>query len=253
MGYDISFHPISEEKIQEWYFDVLEDKTLVKSLAKKYKIDSDDDGFYENKYLEIVEMGIKATPEQDFDSSHAYYLANIQGLFGDFFYVRGASFSFIEDEPIMDKYYIKWENIIPKEYNKYTIYNEIQSNYYAGKFISYTNVCQLLEDYKLDKNIKTILENQFSHKRITILLKALNYAKEHKLGLLEADGVMEPNPTDLNNSTCYSNLFNCDIEGPLLFQEAVAEQLLEINEQQEETPSETPKKKGFFKRLFGSK
>ncbi len=27
MGYDISLHPISEEKMQEWYFDVLKDKT----------------------------------------------------------------------------------------------------------------------------------------------------------------------------------------------------------------------------------
>jgi len=253
MGYDISFHPISEEKINEWYFDVLKNKTQIKSLAKKYKIDNDDDDFYENKYQEIIEMGIKTTFEKDFDSSHAYYIANIQGLFGEFFYIRGASFSFIEDEPIMNKYYTNWQDIIPNEYANYTIYNKIQSNYYAGKFISYANVCQLLEDYNLDTNIKTILDNQFSHKRITVLLKALNYAKENKFGLLEADGVMEPNPTDLNKSTCYSNLFNCDIEGPLLFQEAVIEQIKEVEKQATNKLAEKTRKKGFLGRLFGKK
>ena len=86
--------------------------------------------------------------------------------------------------------------------------------------------------------------------------------------MLESDGVMEPNPLDLNESTCYSNLFNCDIEGPLLFVEAVKEQLAQVEKQQNlakneisdnadykkttvKNPQKKKSKKGFFRRFFG--
>ena len=266
MGYDISFHPISETQIQRWYFDALEDRSIVKSLAKKHKIDTDDN-FYEEKYLGMIDIGLKQTTEKSFDDSHGYYIANVQGIFQEFFYIRGAAFSFIENAK-MDFYYKKWEEFIPEKYKKFEIHNKIQSNYYSGKFIPYDKVCKLLDDYQDNNEIKDILDTQFSHNRIKVLLKALNFAKELKVGLLEADGVMEPNPLDLNESTCYSNLFNCDIEGPLLFVEAVKEQLAQVEKQQNlakneisdnadykkttvKNPQKKKSKKGFFKRFFG--
>lgn len=249
MGFDISFHPISENQIQEWYFDALDNNDLAKSLAKKHKIDTDDEGFYENKYLEILKIGAAINSEKDFDSSHAYHIANIQGFFQEFFYIRGASFSFIENS-IMEKYYTKWEEIIPKKFKNYTIYNEIRSNYYAGKYIPYNKVCQLLEDYENDTKIKDILNQEFSYQRIIVLLKALNFAKKKQVGILESDGVMEPNPLDLNESTCYSNLFNCDTEGPILYKEAAMEQILEIRKQQELKEKPVKEKANFWKKLF---
>ena len=226
MGYDISFHPISEKQMKEWYFDVVDDFDKARLTARACGVDEEDDDFYEEKYIEILELAKNATTEKSFENTHGYYIANIQGIFQEFFYTRGSAFSFIEDSE-MDKYYKNWEDIIPSEYKEYTIHNEIQTNYHSGKFIPYDKVCQLLEDYTSDTKIKSILDEQFSHQRIEVLLDALSFAKEHGVGLLESDGVMEPNPLDLNESTCYSNLFNCDIKGPLLYQEAVIEQLEE--------------------------
>ena len=87
------------------------------------------------------------------------------------------------------------------------------------------------------------------------MLKALRFAQSKEVGLLESDGVMEPHPADLNNSVCYSNLFHCDIEGSLLFQEAVIEQMKEAERQQEEKQKEQEnnkksEKKGFWGRFF---
>lgn len=49
--------------------------------------------------------------------------------------------------------------------------------------------------------------------------------KPKKTGILEATEVIEPNIKDLNNSSSYSNLLHCDIEGPLLFQQETMKQL----------------------------
>ena len=224
MGYDITFHSISEEQIKEWYFDVLDDHKKARELAKKHKIDKDADNFYENKYIEILELGKSYTKEDIFDKSHGYCIANMQGVFQEYFYLRGRAFSFIDD-PIMDKYYSNWEDIIPKEYQNYRFSNTIDENYCSGSFIPYEKVCKLLEDYENDEKVERLLDKEFDDIGIEVILEALRFSKEKKVGLLEADGVMEPNPTNLNDSTCYSNIFNCDLQGPLLYQDEANNQI----------------------------
>lgn len=85
--------------------------------------------------------------------------------------------------------------------------------------------------------MKSKLDTFFSHNRIEVFLKALESAKEMNAGLLEATEVIEPNPMDLNQSVCYSNLFNCNPQGALLYQEAVMEQFKEIEEKEDLTPN----------------
>lgn len=60
---------------------------------------------------------------------------------------------------------------------------------------------------------------------LPVFIKALQYAKENNLGLLEASEVVEPNPLDLNNSESYSNLLNCDTEGALIYEKIALKQL----------------------------
>lgn len=89
-------------------------------------------------------------------------------------------------------------------------------------------------------------------------------SKKNKLGLLE---VVEPNPIDLNSSSCYSNLFNCDPEGALLYQETAMKQIAEIEKKEgleartisskadykitNYKPVEKKEKREFWKKLFG--
>lgn len=263
MGYDISYHPISKEEIQKWYFDVLENPSLADELGAKYEIDP----FYINKYKETINVGLNTTTEDTFDTTHGYYIAVVQGFFRKYFYTRGSAFSFLIDANAdFLQYRTDWETILPASCTN-PIVNTITQNYSSGVFISPENVKQLLADFKNSEKTKEALMEFYSHGRIDVFIEALTFSAENDLGLLEASEVIEPNPFDLNNSTCYSNLFNCDPKGALLYREAALEQIREIegneNKSDEEidgnveykkvTPQEVEKqeKKGFWKKLFG--
>lgn len=95
MGYDVSFHPISPEEMQEWYFGSLtwvqqgrEEKVL--ALAAQYGMED----FYAEKYLDTLRVGAGTGPDELFDKSHGFYIAVIQGSSGITFTPEGAPFLF---------------------------------------------------------------------------------------------------------------------------------------------------------------
>lgn len=101
MGYDVSFHPISPDEIQEWYFTPLtwiqqgqEEKVL--ALATQYGIED----FYAEKYLDTLRVGSETESNELFDKSHGFYIAVIQGFFRDYYYTRGSAFSFLAEEKL---------------------------------------------------------------------------------------------------------------------------------------------------------
>lgn len=274
MGYDVSYHPISEEQIKEWYWDIDflrildDDFGQVEEIAKKYQLDD----FYKDKYVDVMKHAIDVLPDESFEVSHGYFIAVIQGLFLKYFYTRGSAFSFlIDDDSFFEQYTKSWQEFSPYNYEN-PITNRIVQNYSSGVFIPKEKVVAILEDYHTNEEVKSKLDAFFSHNRIDIFLKALESAKELNAGLLEATEVVEPNPMDLNKSVCYSNLFNCDPEGALLYQEAVMEQFKEIEEKENLAPNtiinnaertvihqepidnndtKNQAKPSFWKRLFG--
>ncbi len=262
MGYDISYHPIKEREIQEWYFDALKNENVIDEQSKKYGIED----FYKEKYKDTISIAKTTDPNESFDKSHGYYIAVVQGFFRKHFYLRGSAFSFlIGQESIFERYTKKWQDILSFEI-KNPIHNSIIENYCSGVFIPADQVQKLLNDYKTNDEIGSSLDNFYSNGHIKVFLKALEFAKENNMGLLEATEVLEPNPLDLENSVSYSNLFNCDPEGALLYQKTALQQIEEIEKANnlergtivkkatyEKTVHKKPQteKKGFFKRLFG--
>lgn len=260
MGWDISYHPISEKQINEWYFDVLDNQELIEKLSTENEIEH----FYKEKYKETINVGLETKTDDIFDKSHGYYVAVVQGFFQKFFYTRGSALSFSENQ-LLKKYYTGWDKIVSSDKLTSTVNNQIIENYCSGVYIPKDKVVELLNDYEKNSEIRKELDELFSHDRIKVFLKALNFAKENALGILEATEVIEPNPMDLNNSSCYSNLFNCDPEGAMLYQQATMEQIAEIEKKQNLEAGEIslkaeykvtnvePKKekKGFWKKLFG--
>lgn len=262
MGFDISYHPISKTEINEWYFNAIDNKQKIADNAKKHKLED----FYANKYEDTLTHASKVKPTDAFETTHSYFIAVVQGFFRDFYYTRGSAFSFlIEEKPAYAGYTTNWEDILEQKIEN-SIQNEIVNNYSGGVYISEKQVIQLLNDYHSNDIIKQDLDSYYSHGRIKVFLKALEVAKANNLGILEATEVVEPNPIDLNDSTCYSNLFNCDIEGAMLYQEAAREQMSKIEElnnlseeefkskvSYEKTEIQKPNKskKNFWQRLFG--
>jgi len=272
MGFDISYHPISEKQINTWYFEVITNPEKIEALASDHQIDD----FYKTKYQDTINAGRETDQNDYFDKTHGFFIAVVQGFFETYFYIRGGALSFSENNQL-DSYYKKWEEFIPLESLTKKVENRLVENYCSGVYISADQVVRLLEDYHNKVEIKSELDQLFSERRISIFLKALNFAKEHGLGLLEATEVVEPQPFDLNESKSYSNLFNCDKEGPLLYQAAAFEQIKDIEQRNglpenevlhnvkvekvhvepEHTTTDTEKtdvvaqKKSFWKRLFG--
>lgn len=115
MGYDVSFHPISPEEMQKWYFTPLtwvqqgqEEKVL--ALAAQHGIED----FYAEKYLDTLRVGAGTAPDELFDKSHGFYIAVIQGFFRDYYYTRGSAFSFlVEEKPEYARYFTPWAQVAP--------------------------------------------------------------------------------------------------------------------------------------------
>jgi hypothetical protein len=224
MGYDVTYHPITEREIEEWYFDVLVNNVKIDTLAEEYGIDD----FYKNKYKDTIKAGLQVDSRKTFDETHGFYIATIQGFFRKFFYTRGSAFSFLIDENnYFEKYTKKWQDIVKQKIVN-PINNKITQNYCSGVYIPFESVVELLEDYDKKDEIKNRLDKFYSHNRINVFIKALNYSQNNNFGLLEATETIEPNPNDLNKSTGLTNFWNCDHDGPILYQEAVADQLDEI-------------------------
>ncbi len=286
MGFDVTWHPISQEEMFLWYFDRLEearrgDYATAMSFAKQYRMGKE--AGYEDSckqgYQGMLEQGAGIPPDAPFDKTHSFLLAMVQGMFRTYYYTRGGIYSGLaEMDPHMASYTLPFQDILgPKLQNP--VRNRIYENYCGGVYIPEKEVPRLLEDYESGK-VEGPLRQCFGN-TLPVFLKALLHAKKERLGLLEATEVVEPNPMDLRSTNCRSYLMNCDMDGVMIYAETAKHQLEEAIRQSggdpakvqvsrqvsqvvlppdppEEAPKPpsppkeaAPKKKGFFSRLFG--
>lgn len=235
MGYDVSFHPISPEEMQEWYFTPLtwiqqgqEEKVL--ALAAQYGIED----FYAEKYLDTLRVGAETESNELFDKSHGFYIAVIQGFFREYYYTRGSAFSFLlEEKPDYARYFTPWAQVVPTAFPN-PAENRIVENYCSGVYLSPDQVMQLLKDMEQDPKVCEDLERIWSNGQIAVLKKALSAAAELGAGLLEATEVVEPNPIYPNESSSYSNLYHCDRNGVYLYMDLTMQQLAQAMEKEKD-------------------
>lgn len=284
MGFDISYHPIGIDQMNAWYFDRLaevaqEDFSQLEKVGK----DAGLEEFYIDKYIETMKTSSTPPPEAPFEKHHAYCIAVVQGFFLPYFYTRGTALSFLlEETPELKKYITSWSSIKPESI-VCPVADGLVENYSGGIYISAKQVSELLADLERETETKDLFTD-FFEENFPVFVKALKYAEEHGLGLLEATEVVEPNPINLNETVSYSNLFNCDKEGAFIYEKIALEQIKEaisntqpekeakdlieegkityqkiFPEQTEEAVSDTPQKKesysfkSFIKKLFGKK
>ena len=153
------------------------------------------------------------------------------------------------------RYLSDLSGVIPPEIKaKFT--GEFDGNYSSGAFISASNLAKFWQDYNADENIKQKTDD-FYAQNLPAFLSAVKFSVENGYGLFEATDVIIPNPIDLNDSECYSNLFNCDPEGAFIYADTTAKQLSEAMKL-DKNKTESDKNEdsgGFFgaiQRLFGT-
>lgn len=116
MGYDITFHPISEAQMDAWYFSLLDslakgDMSRLEAVAEEAGMDP----FYINKYRDLMKYAAGTPPSERFETTHGFYMAVVQGFFRKHYYVRGTALSFMAEEyPLMKRYITPWKDILPE-------------------------------------------------------------------------------------------------------------------------------------------
>lgn len=235
MDFSISYHPITQEQMKEWYFDTFEDIGSAESLKlripkeqlKKHTLE-ELEAYYKDKYITIM----KRSRELDYDNFnkwHAYFIAIAQGFFEKFYFVHGSAISSIIDPEFHDTYVTAWEDIVPSDYiEDLHVSKKIDGAFSGGAYISPKQVKQLLNDYKNDASIKELLDEQFTDNKIDVLLAALNYASENNQGLLEATKVIDQSTELFEEPSCFSNVFNCDVLSAAVYTSNLAKQFDEI-------------------------
>ena len=274
MGFDITYHPISIEEMNKWLFEPVEALNNGDDSVLKRVIESQPDDFYAEKYEFILKDIASRYTEFPSEKGLLYAMANCIGLFHKYQYVRGSAFSFlIEREAVMDKYHTPWKDVIPGWVPEPES-DLIAENYSSGIFIGPDKVKELLADNQSDETVHSILLNLFGERNLEVFLKALNDAADTNSGLIEAAEVMEVNPFDLNQSSCYSDIRNCDPEGAFIYQDVAMEQLkdatgmntdeiaqkvvyqktdIDIPDIKEKNEKASESKKGILSRLFKKK
>lgn len=214
MGYDITFHPISEAQMDAWYFSLLDslakgDTSRLEAVAEEAGMDP----FYINKYRDLMKYAAGTPPSERFETTHGFYMAVVQGFFRKHYYVRGTALSFMAEEyPLMKRYITPWKDILPEGIFP-PAQQGIVENYSAGVYLSAEQVKELLSDYERNKEVREAVDDYFM---------------ENGAGLLEATDVVEVEPLDLKKTTSYSDLNQCDQEGAFIYQKVARAQISEF-------------------------
>lgn len=214
MGYDITFHPISEEQMDAWYFSLMDslakgDTSRLEAVAEEAGMDP----FYINKYRDLMKYAAGTPPSERFETTHGFYMAVVQGFFRKHYYVRGTALSFMAEEyPLMKRYITPWKDILPEGIFP-PAQQGIVENYSAGVYLSAEQVKELLSDYERNKEVREAVDDYFM---------------ENGAGLLEATDVVEVEPLDLKKTTSYSDLNQCDQEGAFIYQKVARAQISEF-------------------------
>ena len=235
MDLSVSYHPISQEQMKQWYFDAFEDMGAVSALKlrvpdeqlKEHTLE-EVEAYYMDKYKSMIARS-RELEYDNFNKWHAYFLAITQGFFEKFYFVHGCAISSILDNEFHDTYVSDWAKIVPSEYvEDLHVTNKLQGAFSGGVYIAPEQVKQLLNDYENDPLIQEIMDEQFEGKKIEVILEALKYASQNNQGVLEATKVIDQSDELFQEPSCFSNLFNCDVLSAAVYTKELADHYDEI-------------------------
>lgn len=253
---NISYHPISENEINDWYcnleFQSILDNVYYDIVQNGRKFQLDEESL--KTYLAIMKMAAQnAKLKDNFDQAHGYNIALIQGLFREYFYVKNFSFSnLINEKSYFERYTKKWEDIVSQQITHNTN-NRISGSKSSGVYIPESKVVELLQDYNKKGSVQDDI-NQFFSGYAPIFIKSLEYAKLKKIGLLEACDIISKDFLESGESVFDIIIENCDEES-LNFApvekttSSKTQKVVETEKNQQ--PSKKTEKKGIWKKLFG--
>ena len=205
MDQHITYHVITDDVLRLYPYYIGDDQGATVAADHCDAIGMDAE--HKQRFLDLLPH-FAAPADYPFDQTHAFSIALTQGFFGPYFYIHDAQLTRLGD--VLMPYEQSWTDALPDFAGTESAGNRLRSQFSAGVFVAPAQVAQLMSDAHSAPDIAQALGHEFPGEKLNVLWSALQTAHDMNAGLLEAAGVIEPNPTDLAASTCYSRFAHCD-------------------------------------------
>jgi hypothetical protein len=210
MGFDVTFHPISKDQLQHFFFDVLDDPSKADARAKELAADA--------KRRKVISKLYKALPKclEDDDATvgtdFAVGAAIIAGFLHPYWYARGDAITFLAEkhEPKLVKLFVPLGKVTKSKISrlKDTTRGLIWGNESASGFIPPKNIAKvdaILDDLanQPGRGGLSKLETVVGDESLESIRAVLTYCRQNNLGMIEAADIVVPIAnqcvTDFNN------------------------------------------------------
>lgn len=229
----ISYHPISEKEIHDWYIDMnfsLISDDINYTMIKTARAEKMDDESLK-KYIKTMKKAVKTDANAVFDTTHGFFIAKIQTYFRQSFTVDAIFSDLIKENEKYLGYTKTWQSIIEPK-NSFSFLNTLSPTKSSGIYIPAEKVVKLLKDYEVNLLVKKDFIRFFDKEKLSQFIDALHFAKDNNLGLLEANGVLKYEEEEKASSN---------------------NEIIELGKEEPVSNEEKREKKSIFSRVFGKK
>lgn len=225
MGYDVTFHPIRNEEMQEFIFDVIRKPGIAQEKAEKISPHTPVRQAIVGLYKHLIDRYQK----KDNMQAIGYVVAVFAGFLHPYWYARDVSISFLVDRyPEYQKFLTNFSSLQPDLFQGYSDTNKTSfpSNYTVGAFIPADKVAELKQMLLKDQDRMKTDDPYDESVLFGSMMYAIDYALAHGAGILEATDVVVPmsaqnssNPANyravhLENERVMKNAREIDVTAP---------------------------------------
>jgi len=209
MGFDVTFHPVSESQLQRYLADVLADHSVAEQRAAELAPDPKERDVILKLYNAMPNWVKERIP---IANSFAMGAAIIAGFLHPYWYARGTAFTFLAEErlPEMVDVFVPLGKVIPAlgglpDRSR----GMIRGNESASGLIPADGIkkaSELLESLgqRRGRGGLSLLETVVDEEGLSSLRAVLEYCSANNLGMIEASDVVVPISSQC--LTKYSNL-----------------------------------------------
>ena len=210
MGYDITYHPLSEEDLRSYVINVVANPVpeTYRPLLSELTTEGEDQEFIESGiYSRFPEFKRKIlNGKGNAKSTTGFAAAALAGYLHPYWYCRNGALSYLcENEAEFASFMKKDWGEIPENLRLYfeEAFTPFNDHYQAGVYIPADKIKALklaIEDSMYNEAVS----EHIGYRNYDCLLSAISYCEEHEVGLLEATDIFVPISGE--TSTFHDNL-----------------------------------------------
>lgn len=202
MGFDITFHPVSSEELQHFVFDVADNLRLAEARARALTTPDKRHAVFNAYGLFREWLETFGQEGKDFAHTFAYAAAIIAGFRHPYWYARNANIGSILDHRVralikpLGKIATGVVATLPDK-SRGLIADHSTGSGYIEDVATLSQLIEALSQPRIKQSFfrrrlitkPPPIEEAFHETALNALRQAIAYALEHRLGLMEAEGV----------------------------------------------------------------